>query len=97
MRVKRYPWVISSRTCSRPLSTALMSTFLRQAFLPLREGCFDFAGAADISCAVSKWRKRYARRGAGLSWKVQKNSNPCSMLHADLAASEITQVAPSWA
>ena len=43
-----YPWVICSRTCSRPLSTALMSTFLRQAFLPLREGCFDFGGAVGM-------------------------------------------------
>ena len=35
------PWMISERSCSRPVCTALMSTFLRQAFLPLREGCFE--------------------------------------------------------
>ena len=31
--------MISLRSCSRPVPTSVMSTFLRQAFLPLREGC----------------------------------------------------------
>lgn len=41
-----YPWIIWSRTSSRPADTWVTSTFLRQAFFPFRLGCLYCAGAA---------------------------------------------------
>src|SRR5690606_32289534 len=40
-----YPFVISSRTVSRPSSTSKTSTFFLHAFLPFLDGCFVVAGA----------------------------------------------------
>lgn len=47
-----YPAIIWSRTSSRPVATSVTSTFLRQAFLPLRLFCLYCAGAASDMFAV---------------------------------------------
>jgi hypothetical protein len=44
--------MIWSRTSSRPDWICVTSTFLRQAFLPLRLGCLYCAGAASVSAMV---------------------------------------------
>lgn len=67
-----HPWIISSRNCSRPSWTSLTSTFLRHAFFPLREGCFEAIVAFDMrwggSSAVEGMEER--EKAAG-SWRCQ--------------------------
>lgn len=55
---KPHPWIIWSRTSSRPEEICVTSTFLRQAFFPLRLGCLYCAGAALASAfaMVLSWR-----------------------------------------
>jgi hypothetical protein len=48
-----YPWIIWPRTSSRPSWSCVTSTFLRQAFLPLRDGCLYVAGAVFVVAMIA--------------------------------------------
>jgi hypothetical protein len=50
-----YPAICSSRASARPSSSWEMSTCLRQAFLPLREGWDGCRGGAVEGSAMAVW------------------------------------------
>jgi len=60
LQAQTHPWITWSRTSSSPDWICVTSTFLRQAFFPLRLGCLYWAGAASVlamlGCSVRTTR-----------------------------------------